>query len=215
MDTAMFHLPVIFVIYAPVGIDSLVFRKRMPNFGFVKRFVELRSHIGGVMRDVVPSSRFWVSFAAFLIAVGLFIPAPAALAQDNSAASSQAQFPPLSPQAQDLIQNIKAIYFPFDIYSRVVNADVLQADGTWLTQNTGSTLWIQGYADIRGDIYYNLVLSYRRAQHVKAALIKSGVDESRIQFATGWGKLYPICNSTDDSCYQQQRRVDIVPPDKM
>ncbi len=167
------------------------------------------------MRHVVPNQRFWVSLAAFLIAVSIFIPANSLLAQDNNADSPQAHFPPLSAQAQDLMQNVKEVYFPFNIYSRIVNPDVLQADGTWLAQNTASPLWIQGYADIRGDIFYNLVLSYRRAQFVKSKLIKSGVDESRIGFATGWGKLYPTCQAKDDSCYQQQRRVDIVPPDSM
>lgn len=166
------------------------------------------------MRNFVLNGRSWVFLAAFLIAITVFMPGTKVMAQDN-AASMQAHFPPLSAQAQDLIQNVKEIYFPFDIYSRVTNPAVLTADGTWLSQNTASTMWIQGYADIRGDIFYNLVLSYRRAQHVKAALIKAGVDESRIQFATGWGKLYPVCNATDESCYQQQRRVDIVPPDSM
>jgi len=166
------------------------------------------------MRNFVPNQRYGVFLAAFLIAITIFMPGPKVVAQDN-AASSQAHFPPLSPQAQDLIQNVKEIYFPFNIYNRVVNPSVLTADGTWLSQNTASRMWIEGYADIRGDIFYNLVLSYRRAQHVKAALIKAGVDESRIQFATGWGKLYPVCNATDESCYQQQRRVDIVPPDAM
>ena len=166
------------------------------------------------MRNFVPRQRDWVFAATFLIAMTVFMPANVAMAQDN-AASSQAHFPPLSAKAQDLIQNIKEIYFPFDIYSRVTNPAVLTADGTWLSQNTASPMWIQGYADIRGDIFYNLVLSYRRAQHVKAALVKAGVDESRIQFATGWGKLYPACNGSDETCYQQQRRVDIVPPDTM
>ena len=54
-------------------------------------------------------------------------------------------------------------------------------------------MWIQGYADPRGDIVYNLVLSYRRAQWVKEQLVKRGVDESRIEYATGWGKLYQTC----------------------
>lgn len=166
------------------------------------------------MRNFVPSKSYGVWLAAFLIALTVFMPASTVMAQDN-AASPQAHFPPLSPQAQDLIQNVKEIYFPFNIYNRVVNPAVVTSDGTWLSQNTASPMWIQGYADIRGDIFYNLVLSYRRAQHVKAALVKAGVDESRIQFATGWGKLYPVCNATDESCYQQQRRVDIVPPDTM
>jgi outer membrane protein OmpA-like peptidoglycan-associated protein len=45
--------------------------------------------------------------------------------------------------------------------------------------------------------------------------VKSGINESQIGFATGWGKLYPTCQAKDDSCYQQQRRVDVVPPDSM
>jgi peptidoglycan-associated lipoprotein len=165
------------------------------------------------MRSVAPSKCFLTVFAAFLL-FSFFIPATDSFAQENPA-SAQAHYPPLSTQAQDLIQNVKEIYFPFNIYSRVVNPDVLKTDSNWLSQNTGSQMWIQGYADIRGDIFYNLVLSYRRAQFVKSQLIKSGVSESRIGFATGWGKLYPVCNATDDSCYQQQRRVDIVPPDTM
>jgi len=167
------------------------------------------------MRNFVPGRHSWVPLAAVLIAMYVLTLATGLAAQDNSMASPQAHFPPLSAQAQDLIANVKAIYFPFNIYNRVTNADVLSADGSWLSQNTGSQMWIQGYADIRGDVFYNLVLSYRRAQHVKQQLIKSGVSESRIGFATGWGKLYPVCNSNDDSCYQQQRRVDIVPPDTM
>jgi outer membrane protein OmpA-like peptidoglycan-associated protein len=167
------------------------------------------------MRHAVPNQRFWVSLAAFLIAVSVFIPATNTLAQDNNAASAQAQFPPLSAQAQDLVQNVKAIYFPFNIYSRIVNPDVLQSDTDYLKQHSGAQLWIQGYADIRGDIFYNLVLSYRRAQFVKSQLVKSGINESQIGFATGWGKLYPTCQAKDDSCYQQQRRVDVVPPDSM
>lgn len=155
------------------------------------------------MRNVVPSRRSCLVFAAFVLAAITFVPV-GSFAQDNAAASPD----------QDLMQNVKAIYFPFNIYSRVVNPDVLQADGDYLKQHPRE-VWIQGYADIRGDIFYNLVLSYRRAQFVKAKLVKDGFDESQIRFATGWGKLYPVCNANDESCYQQQRRVDIVPPDHM
>jgi peptidoglycan-associated lipoprotein len=158
------------------------------------------------MRHVVPNQRFWVSLAAFLIALSVFIPATKALAQDSGAAS---------PQAQMISQNVKDVFFPFNIYSRVIDPDVLQADADFLKQHPDAHLWIQGYADIRGDIFYNLVLSYRRAQFVKSTLVKNGVNEAQIMFATGWGKLYPACQATDDTCYQQQRRVDIVPPDSM
>jgi outer membrane protein OmpA-like peptidoglycan-associated protein len=164
------------------------------------------------MRKVVPGQCARILFAAFLLTVTASLFVNTCAAQETTTLGNPFN---KSPQAQDLLQNLKNIYFPFDIYKRVVDPQDLQANGSWLSQHTESPLWIQGYADIRGDIFYNLVLSYRRAQFVKTNLVKSGVDEGRIQFATGWGKLYPVCNGTDEQCYQQQRRVDIVPPDTM
>jgi outer membrane protein OmpA-like peptidoglycan-associated protein len=159
---------------------------------------------------LVPGWCSRVFFVLVLLAFSVSLPVNRCAAQENTASPFNK-----SPQAQDLMQNVKEAYFPFDIYSRVTNPDVLDADAVWLSQHQESPLWIQGYADVRGDIFYNLVLSYRRAQFVKSKLVKSGVSESRIQFATGWGKLYPVCQATDEDCYQKQRRVDIVPPDTM
>ena len=76
------------------------------------------------MRNVVPSRRSCLVFAAFVLAAITFVPV-GSFAQDNAAASPD----------QDLMQNVKAIYFPFNIYSRVVNPDVLQADGDYLKQH--------------------------------------------------------------------------------
>jgi len=163
------------------------------------------------MRTVVPNWCSRIMFATLLLALSVSFLAQMSVAQDSNAASPMAK----SPQAQEITQNVKDVYFPFDIYSRVVDPNDLQADADWLKQHPHGRLWIQGYADIRGDIFYNLVLSYRRAQFVKSKLVSNGVDESRIQFATGWGKLYPVCQATDEECYQKQRRVDIVPPDMM
>lgn len=158
------------------------------------------------MRNVVPLPRFWIFLAAFVLACTVLLPAADMLEQDSNAGSAQ---------AQEITQNVKEVYFPFNIYSRVIDPNVLQADASYLKQHPDAHLWIQGYADVRGDIFYNLVLSYRRAQFVKTELVKNGVNEAQIGFATGWGKLYPVCQSTDDDCYQKQRRADIVPPDMM
>ncbi len=147
----------------------------------------------------------WLATVLFVAAV--FLSTKELVAQTPAAGAS--------PQAQEFTQNVKEVYFPFNIYTRVVDRSVLNSDAEWLKQHPDSHLWIQGYADIRGDIFYNLVLSYRRAQFIKSTLVKGGVNESQIGFATGWGKLYPICQATDDSCYQKQRRADIIPPDTM
>jgi|ERR1017187_7805413 len=154
------------------------------------------------MRKVLTMPCRWSSLAAILLAVAFFMPAKELVAQM-----------PASSKAPEFTQNVKEVYFPFNIYNRVIDTAVLDSDAAWLKQHPDAHFWIESYADIRGDIFYNLVLSYRRSQFIRDRLIKSGVNESQIGFATGWGKLYPVCQSDDESCYQKQRRGDIVPPD--
>jgi peptidoglycan-associated lipoprotein len=139
--------------------------------------------------------------AAFGVALALACLAPMASAQGISA------------QAQAVTQNVKEVYFPFNVYSKVIDPAVLDGDADWLKQHSDAHFWIEGYADVRGDIFYNLVLSYRRAQFVKTSLTKRGVNESQIGYATGWGKLYPVCAQHDDACFQQNRRVNMVLPE--
>jgi len=144
-----------------------------------------------------------VTFTAVLFVAALNMLAPRAVAQATS------------PQTQAFHQNVKEVYFPFNIYNRMVDKATLDSNAEWLKQNPDAKMWIQGYADPRGDIVYNLVLSYRRAQWIKAQLVKRGVSESRIGYATGWGKLYQTCQAQDDNCFQQNRRVDVVPPEDL
>ena len=130
-----------------------------------------------------------------------------------SSGTASAQSILFTSQTPEFTQNIKSVLFPFNVYNRIVNPDVLKADADWLNQHPDANFWIQGRADSRGDVVYNLALSYRRAQFIKQDLVKHGINSSRIGFATGWGKLYPVCDAHDDSCWQQNRRADIVQPD--
>ena len=155
-----------------------------------------------VMQRILALRYSWVSLAGFLLVAVLFLTAADLAAQTGSGS-----------QAQEFSQNVKEVYFPFNVYSKIVDSAVLDADAQWLKQHPDAHFWIQGYADIRGDVVYNLVLSYRRAQWIKNSLLSRGVNESQIGFATGWGKLYPVCGQDDADCYQKNRRVDIVPPE--
>ena len=146
-----------------------------------------------------PRCGWCLAMVAFASAVILLCPGRAALAQSAGTAT-------------DFTQNVKEVYFPFYIYNKIIDPNVLDSNASWLKQHPDAQMWIQGYADIRGDIVYNLVLSYRRAQWIKAQLVERGVDASRIGYATGWGKLYPVCDKQDEHCFQQNRRVDIEPP---
>jgi len=141
----------------------------------------------------------WPWFASLLFAAAVVLPAARVEAQ--------------AIQTTEFSQNVKEVYFPFNVYSKVNDLSVLDRDADYLKQHSDAHFWIEGYADIRGDIFYNLVLSYRRAQFVKNSLTKRGVNDSQIGYATGWGKLYPVCNAHDDACFQQNRRVDMVLPE--
>ena len=142
----------------------------------------------------------WMWFASFLLAAAVFLPAAKLEAQVASSEFSQ---------------NVKELYFPFNVYKKINNPAVLDQDAAWLKQHSDANVWIQGYADVRGDIFYNLVLSYRRAQFAKTGLVKRGVSESQIGYATGWGKLYPVCEEKvkAEDCYQKNRYVDMVLPE--
>jgi outer membrane protein OmpA-like peptidoglycan-associated protein len=151
------------------------------------------------MRKILAVRGSWVWFAGLLLAAAVLLPA----------ATLEAQM----VRTTEFSQNVKEVYFPFNVYSKVTDPAVLDRDADYLKQHSDAHFWIEGYADIRGDIFYNLVLSYRRAQFVKTSLTKRGVNESQIGYATGWGKLYPVCAHSDDACFQQNRRVDMVLPE--
>jgi hypothetical protein len=94
-----------------------------------------------------------------------------------SSVSAQSLFTSQTPEFTD---NVKTVLFPFDIHNRMVNPDTLDANAAWLKQHPDAHFWIQGRADNRGDVVYNLALSYRRAQFVKSNLLKKGVSDSQI-----------------------------------
>ena len=113
------------------------------------------------------------------------------------------------PNATELVdQNVKDIHFDFaraDL--RPEDQSILQADAQWLKDHPGVIVTIEGDADERGDIVYNLALSDFRATTAKDALVSLGVPAGQIVHAVGWGKLYPICMQSEESCWEQNRRA--------
>jgi outer membrane protein OmpA-like peptidoglycan-associated protein len=66
---------------------------------------------------------------------------------------------------------------------------------------------IQGHTDSIGSAAYNLRLSQRRADSVKAYLVSAGVDGSHLS-ARGFGKTKPIASNDTDEGRAQNRRVE-------
>lgn len=114
---------------------------------------------------------------------------------------------PTDTQRQDFHQSVQDIHFDFDRADiRADDRATLQSNAQWLQSHPNTFITIEGHADERGDIVYNLALSDIRAQATFDALRQMGVPEKQILFATGWGKLYPVCAESDESCWAQNRR---------
>ena len=118
---------------------------------------------------------------------------------------------PSPAQQREVEQNLKDVHFAFDRYDLDDHSrQTLRENADWLKANPGVVVSIAGDADERGDIAYNLALSQKRADAVRDELVSLGVPNERIQFATGWGKLYPVCAQSDENCWLQNRRAHLT-----
>ena len=79
----------------------------------------------------------------------------------------------------------------------------------WHNHPEWRSLTIEGHADVRGSDDYNLELSTRRAESVRAAFVALGADPAKIQ-AVGYGRSRPRDPGMTDAAHQLNRRVEFV-----
>jgi len=158
---------------------------------------------------VVSISAVFILFAASAVAQSqLASRSSIGVAIEGSGPAGSTAIPPSPSEQRAVQQNVKDIHFDFDRAElRPEDQATLQSDAQWLKANPNTLVTIEGDADERGDIVYNVALSDKRAQAAKDALVSMGVPPDQIVYATGWGKLYPICNEGDESCWSQNRRA--------
>jgi peptidoglycan-associated lipoprotein len=102
------------------------------------------------------------------------------------------------------------IYFDYD--SDAVKAEyrpLVDAHAKYLLGHAGAKMILQGNTDERGTREYNLSLGQRRSVAVKNALNLLGVKDEQIE-TVSYGEEKSEGTCSDESCYQQNRRVDIV-----
>jgi peptidoglycan-associated lipoprotein len=102
------------------------------------------------------------------------------------------------------------IYFDFD--SDAIRAEFrpnIEAHAKYLQAHADAKVKLEGNADERGTREYNVSLGQRRSVSVKKALNILGVPDSQIE-TVSYGEENANPNCSDDDCYQQDRRVEIV-----
>jgi len=101
----------------------------------------------------------------------------------------------------------------FDVSSDKIKPEsygVLKDIAGTLKENAGVKVKIIGHTDTDGNDADNLSLSKRRAESVKANLVKEfGIDESRIQ-TDGMGESQPVDKNTTNEAKSNNRRVEFV-----
>lgn len=101
----------------------------------------------------------------------------------------------------------KDIFFDFDrALIREDDRDALAAAAKLLAANPGLTIQIEGHADERGSVDYNLVLGEKRARAAREYLVTLGAKADRLS-TISYGKQRPFCREQTEDCYQQNRRA--------
>ena len=101
------------------------------------------------------------------------------------------------------------IYFDFDQAElRPEYADVLAQHASGLSNNSRTSLRLEGHADERGSREYNIGLGERRSQSVRRLLLIQGAASDQIA-TVSFGEERPAAFGSDEEAYQLNRRVEI------
>ena len=105
---------------------------------------------------------------------------------------------------------LKNIYFDFDSADlREDSEDGISAVYDFLRLNPDKNILLEGHTDDVGSEEYNLLLSKKRAESVKSALINKGISADRIK-TKGCGSSQPLStNNFDDELKTLNRRVSM------
>lgn len=100
----------------------------------------------------------------------------------------------------------------FDTDKSVIKAQyeaVIRQAVDVLAANPSLRLLIDGHADARNTDAYNLALGKRRAQAVRDAIARRGIDPARLRIYS-WGEAKPAASNDSDPGRAQNRRVDLI-----
>ena len=81
----------------------------------------------------------------------------------------------------------------------------------FLNEHPERIVEVEGHTDSTGTPAYNMDLSRARAEAVRTALVRDGVDPSRIE-ARGFGETAPLASNRTAAGRLQNRRVEIIVP---
>ena len=104
----------------------------------------------------------------------------------------------------------RTVYFDFDQDTlRPEFQAIMACHAKYLNDRPSSRVTLEGNADERGTREYNLGLGERRGNAVSGALQGAGGSAGQLTVVS-YGEERPVCNDSNESCWQRNRRVEIV-----
>lgn len=108
----------------------------------------------------------------------------------------------------DQTHAVNVVFFAFD--SSALNAEakekVKQQAEMWMASKHKPMLVVEGHADERGTVEYNLALGERRAHATKKELEKHGVPADKVE-TISYGKERPAVVGNDEHSWALNRRT--------
>ena len=104
----------------------------------------------------------------------------------------------------------RVIYFDFD-KSEVKSEyrSIVAAHAAYVSAHGSARVTLEGHADERGTREYNLGLGERRGNAISGLLSAAGAMGSQLE-TVSYGEERPVCRVSDENCWWQNRRVEIV-----
>jgi peptidoglycan-associated lipoprotein len=111
---------------------------------------------------------------------------------------------PNSPLSQ------RRVYFGLDRYDVGEEyRSLVEAHAGYLRSNPSAAVTLEGHTDERGSREYNIALGERRSNAVRDLLVALGAAATQIT-TVSYGEEKPAADCHDESCWSQNRRVEIV-----
>jgi peptidoglycan-associated lipoprotein len=131
-------------------------------------------------------------------------PAPAPVAE---AAPAPVEAPPAEAPACALAR----VQFAYDSAQLDARAmDALREGARCLGERGAKKLLVEGHADERGTVAYNVALGSRRAEAVKKYLVALGVGAAID--TVSFGEELPLAQGEDEAAWSQNRRAELRLP---
>jgi peptidoglycan-associated lipoprotein len=104
----------------------------------------------------------------------------------------------------------RVVYFDYDQDAlKPEFAAIMACHAKYLQDRASARITLEGNADERGTREYNLGLGERRGNAVSSALQGNGGSASQLSVVS-YGEERPTCTDANESCWSQNRRVEIV-----